>query len=213
MTNAFEVLKKFLPSKVAKELKISKFSAGETILSSGTREIFFICKGYVTSIAHYENKEYFPPYRFYPGDIAGVNITLFDHHNWCDYIAVTDAEIIIFPREILEKYLLTNLEAYKYLANSASKKLGKLTKSLYIQVHGGARALFAYGLVEYSTNNEFPFLKFENIAKYLNISRARLYKIEGEFIKKGLTRREHKKILILNREGLKGYYKEFIFME
>ncbi|GLI55473.1 hypothetical protein PM10SUCC1_09870 [Propionigenium maris DSM 9537] len=213
MKDRLKILKSFLPPEASERLRIKKISQGELILPSLDGSIFFIQKGSIGAISHYEKREYFLPLKFRPGDIVGLLKSIFVEKSWWEFIAITDAEIILFPRDIVDNYLLNNFAAYKHLTREGIYITERLAQALHIQVQGGARALFAYGLVEYSINNEYKYIKYENVAKTLNITRARLYKIEEEFTKKGLIRKERKKIIILNREGLKDYYREFLFME
>ncbi len=213
MEDRLKVLKSFLPPEVSERLKVKRFSQGELVLTSLEGSMFFIQKGAIGAISHYENREYFLPYRLKPGEVAGLGKGLFFKSNWWNFIATTDAEVIIFSKDIVENYLLNNFTAYKYLVEEAFRLTEELVRSLHIQVQGGARALFAYALVEYSIDNEFHYLKYDYIAKALNISRARLYKIEKEFVEKGLILKGHKKIIILKKAELRDYYKDFIFME
>ncbi len=212
MEDKLEILKKFLPPEVIESLQLSSFSPGEMILSANENKIFYIQKGFVHAVSHYEKREYLLPFRLKPGDIAGVNTYSLYRDKWWEFRAVTDVEGFFLSHEVLNNYVCNNLDSYKALMQFAASITEKVALCLYIQVHGGAKSLLAYGLVEYSTNNEFEYQKHENIAKALNISRARLYKIEEEFTKKRLIRKERKKIIILNRKRLKDYYREFLFM-
>jgi len=213
MTDNLKIIKSFLPPEVIRNLQVKKFSQGEIIFSSSQKKAFYIEKGFVSPVSHYEKKESLLPTRHKAGDIAGLNTYMLYKNKWWEFIASTDVEGFFLSDDILDKYISNNLDAYKTLVKVAASTSEQVLLSLYIQVHGGARALFAYGLVEYSIDNEFQYIKHENITKTLNISRARLHALESEFIQKGFIRKERKKFILLDKEGLRDLYKEFIFME
>lgn len=212
MTDNFQIIKTFLPPAVIQHLQMKKFSSGEIILTSDEKNIFYIKKGIVHAVSHHEKRESFLPYRLKTGDIAGLSSSLFFKEKWWGFMASTDVEVIFLSKDILDRYILNNLDAYKTLVKASNYIVERNTTSFYIQIHGGARALFAYGLVEYSIDDEFRYIKHGDIAKTLNISRVRLHSLENEFIHKRLIKKERKKIIILNKAGLRELFQDFLFM-
>lgn len=213
MENTLEILKNSLPEEIRSTLRVRKFSPGEPLIGLSDRCIAYIKKGVAIEVITYPSREYIVPIRFIEKDIAGFHGKFLAGSNWAEFRALTEVEAVVFPENIVRTYFISNLETYRLLSESSFNLLERIGYSLYIQTHGGAKALLAYMLIEYSVDNEYQFIKYENISKSLNVSRARLYKVEEEFTTRGIIRKERKKIIILNREKLKDYYRNFLFMD
>lgn len=83
--------------------------------------------------------------------------------------------------------------------------------SYHILAYGGAKACLAFLFIEGSENNIFTFKRYENFSEALGISKNMLYRITRSLIEEKLIKKEKRCVTIIDPEGLKKIYKEYIY--
>lgn len=213
MNETLKSLEKLFSSEEFSTLEVKNFLKNSVISSHFDKSVFVITKGRVNAVRHYEEKEYLAPYPFSSGDIVGFYGNYIMADSQWDFSAVTDVQIVLIPKELIEGRVLKELELYKFFNEYSAVIWNKIIKGYYLQIHGNFQTVFAYYLIEYSKENVANFIKTENIAKALNLSRSTVFKIEKEFIEKGLIKKVRKRYYILDPEKIKKYYQNYLYFD
>lgn len=206
-----EEINQHIPKEVIDKLPVMKFNAGEIILGIEDKHILFILSGEAHFMRYQKNKKIVFPLVYKKNSIAGFNILITSRGSNWELLSTSDGEAIVFPYDIIEKYILNVSDTFQFLTEKTVYLLEDAITGFYILAHGGAKAYFAFILIEGAENSCFTFRRYEDFAEALGISKSLLYRITASLIKEKLIRKERKTIVILNTEGLKDLYREYLY--
>ena len=213
MNDNINILNKLFSPSVFSNFKRERFSAGSIVSHHDNKDVFVVIKGAVHGVRYYDKNEFIAPYIFSEGEIFGFYGNHIMKDTQFEFRASTDLEVIVIPESIITEVVLNDFALYKFFNESSAKIWSEIIKAIYIKFHGGSKAIFAFYLAEHSKEGKLYFLKTENFPKSMNISRIMFFKIEKEFIEKGLIKKMRKHYQILDLEELQAYYKNLIYFD
>jgi len=211
MNITIEDINLYIPKEVTDRLPRKKFHAGEIILGTEDKHILFILDGTGHFMRYQNNKKVIYPFIYKSNTVAGFNILFSTKgYNW-EFLSTTKGEAIIFTEEIIQKYIYQNPDCFKFLVENTIRAVETGINSFHILAHGGAKACLAFLFIEGAEKDHFTFLRYENFAEALGISKSMLYRITKSLIEEKLIKKERKTIVILDSEGLKDLYREYLY--
>lgn len=211
MNITLEDINLYIPKEVTDRLPRKKFNAGELLIKTEDKHIIFLLSGVGHLIRYQNDKKTIFPFVYKTNTIVGFNM-LFSSKmkNW-EFISNTDGEAIIFSSEVIEKYIYNNPHAFKFFVESTVHIVEGAINNYYILAHGGAKACLAFLFIEGAENNVFSFKKYENFSEALGVSKTMLYRITKSLVDEKLIKKDKRHVTILDSEGLKKLYKEYIY--
>ncbi len=133
------------------------------------------------------------------------------NNNW-ELAAITEGKAIIFPYDIVEKYIFNVLGSFRFFSEKNIRVIERAMNGFYILAHGGAKAYLAFLFIEGAEEDRLTFDRYEDFSEVLGISKSMLHRITKSLIGEKLIKKERKSITILNSEGLKNLYKEYLYL-
>lgn len=211
MKNTLEEIKKYIPGEIIDRLPRKKFNAGDIILDVQSNYFLLLTEGTAHGIRYQEGKRIIFPYLFKKGSMAGFNMLVSKSKKSWEFISTTPGEAIIFPADVVEKYIFQVPASFKFFVEQNILILETGLKGFYILAHGGAKAYLAFLLNEGAVGGVFSFRRYENFTDVLGVSKSMLFRLTKELIEKKLIRKERKRVIILNSQGLKDLYREYFY--
>lgn len=212
MDAVFEELKKYIPEEVLINLPVKKYHKGDFLYTRKDPNIYILLRGVVRGVCYQDNNEVYYPFLYKPGDPIGFLYKMKPYNkNWEVVVVSKKAEAIVFTPNVINDFIMNDLKAFKFFTLRAfdSEERGKT--SFFLRIHGGAEAMFAYGLISNEEGGKVVFESYTNVAKGLGISRSMLYKIINKFVDAGLIQKGKNNVIIKDRDGLIKIYSKYIY--
>ncbi|WP_053955830.1 Crp/Fnr family transcriptional regulator [Inediibacterium massiliense] len=203
-------MERFFVDNLADYGKIETFKKGELINPSHPDNIYIIIKGEVNQIMYSKKGDEIIFYRMTEGSIFG-EIDFFERNRTFVVIkAVTDGQLSVVHREMIENKLKEKPKMYEYFLSSIIRKYRVVTVELAnFQFNNSIGKLADFFIRLYYTesinskNNISIILTHEEIANRIGLNRITVTNGIKEFKDKGFIEMKDRKIIIKDIEGLK----------
>lgn len=140
-----------------------------------------------------------------PGALFGISNLFIENDLKTVLECVADAKLFLVPKSLVKQRLAENNEAMEYYCTLINKKLQFLIERIEKISLPSARSKVASALIfGYFENTK----RKEDIASYLVISKASLFRELTYFIEMGLITKKGKKIRVVDRDALDAYLSE-----
>lgn len=204
-----------VPLEIREKLITKKYSFGEFINSGDEKKFYLITKGTVIFCRYQKDRKVIFPYFFKRGILLGFRLYFDDSQgDWELESFSDDTTVLEIPRDILKKYVLNDDEMWGRIMKDCFKIMAIAFRGVYIHAQGGAKAYFAYILYLNSVeSSRILFNSYTELTSILTVNRAHLYKMTREFSDVGLIVQNKNIVEVLDREGLKEYFKDYIYDE
>lgn len=211
MNITLEDINLYIPKEVTDRLPRKRFHAGEIILGTEDKHILFILDGAGHCMRYQNNKKIIFPFVYKKNNLMGFNMLLSSQKNNWEFISVTDGEAIVLTNEVVEKYIFNVPASFKFFLEKTIHLSEIAINGFYILAHGGARAYLAFLFMEGAQEGRLTFIRYENFAEAMGVSKSMLYRITKSLIDEKLIKKERKSIVILDSEGLISLYREYLY--
>jgi|GEM_PF-1854389 len=204
-----------VPQNIREKLKVRKYSYGEFIGVRDEKKLYLILDGTVAFCRYQKDRKVIFPYLFKRGVLLGLRFYFDDKQgDWEHESFSDDTKVLEIPRDILKNYIFNDEEIFGRIMKDCLKIMGIAFRGVYIHAQGGAKAYFAYLLYLNSGESRRIILKqYSILTSILTVNRAHLYKMTRELTEKALIAQDKNVVEVLDRDGLREYFEDYIYDE
>lgn len=141
------------------------------------------------------------------GEILGVaSIYHSDGENNTVIKAASECRIMYFPTDLLTKLLKNEFVVTENYLRFLSDRVHFLNRKINILTQGNTEQKLAVFLYGFGSDEIVLPVSYIELAEYLSLGRASLYRALDDFCEKKIIQRNNKSIKILNRKELKSIF-------
>ncbi|UUV17065.1 Crp/Fnr family transcriptional regulator [Fusobacteria bacterium ZRK30] len=202
-----------LTNKEKESLKIKNYKKGEVLTYfEKIHKFYFILDGEVRIFKNLDKMLLASVSRLTRGYLVGLLRFLTGKGINDEAVVLSETlKVIEIEYDIVKRLKDESIEFNSYLINLVVKRSMETIDVLTIKNFSGIKGIIAYNLIKYSIDGYLYIENYDEIIKYLNISHNGFYSTLNKLVKDKLIEKSKNSIKILDFQGLKDIYKDFLY--